>query len=177
MNLFLFHFRAFGAGFALAAISVVSYAAVPTPSPTFQQRIDALLKQRLRPEPLPIDPPNPFQLITGGVRDVSLEGAAVKPATKPSSEPNGDQVAAYTSGDVGGASSAEVLAGCVARLKIGGMIRIRDQIQIVVNDIPRKEGDVIVVDWNKSSIHLRVVNIQPSQLTLRYGDADVILKY
>jgi hypothetical protein len=147
------------------------------PSPLIQQRIDALLKHRLKPEPLPTDPPNPFQVPSGSMRDLGVDGNGAKAAIKATSEVNANTPAVLPAGDASSASSAEVLAGCVARLKIGGLIRMRDQIQIVVNDVPRKEGDIIVVDWNNTAIQLRVVHVQPNQLTLHYGDADVILKY
>jgi hypothetical protein len=163
----------------LGALAIAALGAssphVTNPSPAIQQRIDALLKNRIRPEPLPVDPPNPFQMVSGGVRDISTDGGSTK--TKASGEDTANAPATYPTADAPGTSSAEVLAGCVSRLKIGGIIRIRDQIQIVINDIPRKEGDVIMMDWNSAPVQLRVVRVQANQLTLRYGEADVILKY
>src|SRR5437868_1296145 len=70
------------------------------PSPIIQQRIDALLKHRLKPEPLPTDPPNPFQVTSGSsTRDLAADGVAVKPATRGANEVNTNLPAAVATSE------------------------------------------------------------------------------
>lgn len=158
------------------------YSAAPAASPpakpalTLQQRIDALLKHRTRPEPLPVDPPNPFVVVSRGLRDTAAaDGKSSVAVENLASAPKAGAPAAAP--EFLAASSAEVLAACAVRLKIGGMIRLRDQIQLVINDVPRKEGDFIAAVWNNSIVQLRLVRLVPGQLVLRFEEAEVTLKF
>jgi hypothetical protein len=160
---------------ALVALGV--FAAVPiqvAPAPiTLTQQIDALLKRRLRPEPLPLDLPNPFALPGngGGRRDAAIQalnepaGAATNP---PRTNPNEEARVA---------TSAEVLAESAARLRFGGIMRVQGRVQLVINDVPRKEGDTIVVPWNNTRISLQIVSILADQVVLRYNEADYMLRF
>src|SRR5262249_14769429 len=88
-------------------------AAAPTPSATIQQRIDALLKRRLRPEPLPVNLPNPFQMSGGIVR----EGAAEELAARAGEQDGAALANAINQGKIN-ANPIEVLTSVSARLKI-----------------------------------------------------------
>lgn len=146
------------------------------PSPAIVQRIDALLRHRLRPEALPIDPPNPFSVTGGGIRDSAIEGGRVRssmivePLSNSGGNLNPDREAVP-------ASNADVLAGCVRALRIGGVIQMKDQTQVVINDAPRKEGDYLTVQWNNAPVHLRLVRITRELFVVRYQDAELTLRY
>lgn len=161
---------------AATGVSDVRAAATPaTPPPTIQQQIDALLKHRIRPEPLPVDPPNPFVLTTKGIRETVATDTSAKPATP---EPAGTSAGGVNQPtEFLNASNADVLAAVAVRLKIGGMMRINDQVKLMINDASRKEGDFITTIWNNATVHVRIVKILPGQLILRLEDAEVTLKY
>lgn len=153
--------------FAGAATPTKSAPATPPPIPIAQQ-IDALLKRRLRPEPLPVDLPNPFALPTSNVR---REGAIATPAEAP------PPLRANPNEEARVATNADILAECAARLRIGGIMRVQGRAQLVINDAPRREGDSIVVTWNNTKISLLVVQIFPDYIVLRYNDADLSVRF
>lgn len=136
-------------------------------SERIRAQIDALLAARLRPPPLPVDPPNPFAAPATGiilpvppaagerVPTVALSPDAVPPV----------------------ASNAEVLARLASRIRIGGLIRLKDSVQVVVNDSPMREGDSFVVEREPRIIQLQIVRIQPGQLTVRYEDAELVVRF
>lgn len=153
--------------FAAAALVAVRAAPVPAASPPLQRKIDALLQRRAHPEPLPITLPNPFQVNTGLRRDDLAPGTG----------PEAPAAASPASGPEGEATDIEVLTAVAGRLKVGGVIVLKDRLQVVVNGTPRKEGDVIAADWNATLIHVRIARLLPGQLVLRYGKAEVTLKF
>lgn len=175
MTVRLSQFRCARAALIVVALlaSPVAPAGTPSPSPAITQQIDALLKHRLRPEPLPVELPNPFVVTAGGIRDAVTDPVrgrsnAFAEAGAAAANPDREAVAP---------TNVDVLAACASRLRIGGVIRIKDQLQIVVNDTPRKEGDFITVPWSGASVHLRIVKLLPEQLTLRYLDAELTVRY
>jgi hypothetical protein len=147
-------------------------------SPALQQRIDSLLKHRLKPEPLPVNPPNPFQMIGTAKRESGSE-ESVSRATASREEiiaatpPATDSAAK----DLTATQQSETLISCATRLKLGGVIILKDQIQIVVNGVPRKEGDVVAADWNNSIVYLKIARLLPGQMVLRYGEAEATVKF
>lgn len=157
------------AGLVVGAISLV--AAAPTGGRTpaqvekTQQRIDSMLKNRLKPEPLPLTLPNPFQVV-GGTATLS-EGSA--PPTDATTETPVPEVVTD--------STTEALARYVGKLKIGGYIRINNQPQLFVNDAPRKEGDFIIVEQKDSAIYLQIVQITTSNVTFRLNEATLTVKF
>lgn len=159
----------------LAAAAGYSAAPASSSAPTIQQRIDALLKHRTRPEPLPVDPPNPF--VSRGIRESVMASSAPKATVSVESLANVAPAGTNPSPEFLAASSADVLAACAVRLKIGGVIRLRDQTQVVINDIPRKEGDFIAAVWSNSVVQLRLVRVVPGELVLRFEDAVITLKF
>jgi hypothetical protein len=148
-----------------------------TPSPAIVRQIDALLKHRLRPDPLPIDPPNPFVVSGGGIRDSIIEGGRVRSTMRVEAMTENAQPDANPNREAVPASNADVLAACASRLRIGGMIQMKDQTQVVINDAPRKEGDFLTVQWNNAPVHLRVVRVNRESFVIRYMDAELTLRY
>jgi hypothetical protein len=161
---------------ALSLSLVGAPAPAPAPAtpagPTIQQRIDALLKRRLRPEPLPVSLPNPFQMSGGIVREASAEDIAAR-----AGEPDGATLAnAINQGKIN-ANPVEVLATVSSRFKLGGIIAMKDQLQLVINGVPRKEGDSVAADWNGALVFVKIVRLSAGQLVLRYGEAEITMKF
>jgi hypothetical protein len=156
-------------------------AASPPSSASIQQRIDALLKHRLKPEPLPVTPPNPFQMTGGAKRETGASaGAEEILAAKPSAREEvltGTAPSAENAVKEPAGGASEILITCASRLKLGGVIILKDQIQIVVNGVPRKEGDTVAADWNNGIVYLKIAKLLPGQLVLRYQDAEATLKF
>jgi hypothetical protein len=130
-----------------------------------QQRIDNLLKLRLKPEPLPVTLPNPFQVVGGTATRTDAEENAESPTVTPPAE------------DTAPDSNADALARYAAKLKIGGLIRINGQPQLIINDAPRKEGDFIIVEHKESVTYLQIMKILPGALTIRLNEATLTVKF
>ncbi|HEX2862245.1 MAG TPA: hypothetical protein VHN79_11420 [Lacunisphaera sp.] len=137
----------------------------PAESALIRQRIDALLKRRQNPRPLPAEAPNPFSLAGATPISATRESAPVAPsieAAPPAEEaPN----------------PAELLALFASRLRIAGMIRLKDQVHVIINDSPWKEGDYLIINHNQRIYRLQVMRIQTGQLTLRLDDAELMLRF
>jgi hypothetical protein len=125
--------------------------------------IDALLKGRLNPEPVPANPPNPFQLPGGGtaVADIPTNK---NPGPKPELPP-------LLSSD------AEILAHLTATLKITGIVKLNDQLHLIVNQAPYKEGDRIPVSNNSTVTYIQVIRISPAEITVGLNDVVQVLKF
>lgn len=167
---------------AVGSSSARAASAPPAPSAKVQQRIDTLLKRRLKPEALPIDVPNPFQVITGGpslAREAPPETITMKNAAGEEipADPNAPAVAAAPGASTVVPTSLEVLSTVLPRLKIGGVIALKDQLKVVVNGVPRREGEMIPADWNNTVIYLKIVRLLPTQIVFRYGDTEMPLKF
>jgi hypothetical protein len=140
----------------------------PAPNSAVQQRIDALLKRRLRPEPLPVDLPNPFQANSGPRREISRDEVVA-------GDSNGS--ASVNAAKPAGPSPVEILASVSARFKIGGIITLKDQLKVVINGLPRGEGDSVAADLNGGLIFVKIIRLTESQMSLRYGDAEITMKF
>ena len=114
-----------------------------------KQRLDALLQHRVNPGSLPAVLPNPFQ-ITGAT-----------PATGGTPSPEASPLTDET----------ELLARHAANLKIGGILEFNGRVQLMINQIPRKEGDLIIISDGDNVIYLQVVRLTTRELTLGYKDA------
>lgn len=146
-------------------------------SALIRQRIDALLQRRQKPEPLPVDPPNPFALaagMSGGAAPVREPGS---PGPGPAVPTAPAPVPVRAEEEEGSANTAELLARVASRLRITGLIRLKDQLHIIINDNPWKEGDSLVINQGARILRLQVTRIQPGQLTLRLEDAELVLRF
>jgi len=129
-------------------------------------RIEALLKSRLKPTPLPATLPNPFE-VPGGLaaaaandHDDSANPAEPKPVT-PLLPPG---------------SNSEILAAFAAQLKISGTAEFNGQIHLIINRVPYKEGDLIPVTNQNGITRLRLTRVSLSELTLGLNEATQTLK-
>ncbi len=141
------------------------------------QLIDGLLKHRLKPDPLPMTLPNPFVVVSGGIVARHEDG----PGPEVRGEGETEKLPASPEGKVSAeapASSAEVLARCAATLKIGGIIRLKDQaVQIVVNGVPRKEGDFIVLEQDQAVVRLQLARIMSGMILVRLNEAEQTIRF
>lgn len=173
------------AGLVLAAAFLPAPARGAAASPMLRAQIDALLKARQWPEPLPIDPPSPFVVINDSARNllaatpgrppVASASAGVRTGDEP--RPADSIRTPAPAADAVQLTAAEILGNTAARLKLGGVMQLKDQMQIVVNDLPRREGDFVTVLWNNATYGLRIVRVQPGLLVLRYEGAEMTLRF
>ena len=140
----------------------------PGPSEVLRQRIDALLRRRERPDPLPVVLPNPFEPATA---------AAARLADETEAEAAARAASARLAQDLPPDSSTEALARCTARLRIAGTILLKGQLQVIVNDAPHKEGDIIMLDRNNAMTYLHVEKIEPGAVTLRLNEATQKIRF
>ena len=73
--------------------------------------------------------------------------------------------------------NAEQLARLASRLRITGLIRIKEQLHVIINDSPWKEGDYIAMESGSGLLQLQVLRIQAGQLTLRLEDAELVMRF
>lgn len=158
----------------LVAGDVLAAPKAPTPaeSKAVRQRIEDLLQQRRKPDALPIDPPNPF-----AQQNVATVGAVLTPREPSSAALETPALAPPLPSESGFSNSTEVLAKFASRLRITGLIRLKDQVHVIINDTPWKEGDFIIVERGSRPVQLQIARIQTGQLTLRLGDAELMLRF
>lgn len=125
-----------------------------------RQRIDELLLRRRNPAPLPVEPPSPFGVLANPAAALASAPAEPPPVRR-----------AETPGN------AEQLARLASRLRITGLIRIKDQLHVIINDSPWKEGDYIAMESGTGLLQLQVLRIQAGQLTLRLQDAELVMRF
>lgn len=144
-------------------------------SALIRQRIDDLLQRRQQPTPLPQDPPNPFVVaaagLVGGATPAGDAGLAESSPAMPAS------VVGNSGEEIGPANTAELLARFASRLRITGLIRLKEQLHVIINDSTWKEGDYMILHQGSRVIRLQVLRIQPGQLTLRLEDAELMLRF
>ncbi|MDB6126221.1 MAG: hypothetical protein JWM35_117 [Verrucomicrobia bacterium] len=168
-----------GTLFGVSPVSKTTAAALRAAkqSEEIENRIDALLKLRLKPEPLPRVPANPFVIVSGLVTAQHADAVAPEPAADANRRNPLDTSSGAQAEEFPAFTSAELLARCVGTLKFGGVIQLNDRLQIVINNVPRKEGDVILVTHGKTQAYLRVVRIAPGAVTFRLNEAEQVVRY
>jgi hypothetical protein len=154
------------AGFA-GVLFAAPTAPTPEQSARIRRQVDALLKMRLQPVPLPLEPPNPFIPVAGGPGATAAGPGSVTTSANPAPGPVPDD----------SVEDAEVLARYASRLRITGLIRVKGQVHIIINDTPWKEGDAIIVSREPTLVQLQVTRIQPGQLTLKLDEAELVLRF
>lgn len=167
------------AAFAVSPISKTTAAAMRAAkqSEEIERRIDALLKQRLKPDALPRVIPNPFVIVSGVVTAQRGEGTGPESPVEANPRIASDTTSAAQTEEFPAFTSAELLARCASTLKFGGMIQLNDRVQIIINNVPRKEGDIVFVNHGNAQAYLRIVRITPGTVTLRLNDAEQVVKY
>lgn len=147
---------------ALLTAGIAGAVTVPGPgeSKLIRQRIDELLLRRRNPAPLPVEPPSPFVVLANP--GAALVPVAAEPAPRRVEAPPGN---------------AEQLARLASRLRITGLIRLKDQLHVIINDSPWREGDYIALETGTGLLQLQVLRIQTGQLTLRLQDAELVMRF
>lgn len=162
-------FLLFTTGLLFSAAPVLAApAAVPAIAPKATDRfertkehIDALLKQRLKPVPLPAVLPNPFQS-SGTVPTGPGSGGLSSP----------DQVVVPVEPEKPLTDDDEILAHYAAALKISGQMMVNGLPHLIINSSPYKEGGNILVKGRDDTVYyLKVIRIAPDELTLGYNAA------
>jgi hypothetical protein len=121
-------------------------------------RIDSLLTQRLKPDPLPDPLPNPFQL-----------AEIVAPATQ-EKEPKPTEAVPVS-------SDSEMLLYYGASLRISGTVRINEHTHLVINQSPYKEGDTLTLKTKDATAKIRILGIAPGELTIGLNEAVQVVKF
>ena len=132
-----------------------------------KERIDALLKRRLNPEPLPALLPNPFQL-PGTTAGTGLREGLPPDPTKPDHPVVPVEITPPT--------DSEALARYAAGLKISGAVRLNGQLHLIINQSPYKEGDLLLLNNTEPPVYLQITRLSPGELTLGLNDATLTLK-
>jgi hypothetical protein len=157
--------------FFIGLLAIVAAAATlppsPIPPPSITEQLDRLLSRRLKPEALPLDLPNPFVMLAKESRDSII----TQPVATTEASP------ADATEAVRPVANVDVLADSISRMHFGGVIRMKDQVQILINDAPRKEGDTFKMPWNNSQIVIRVQRISPGDVVLRYLDVEATVRF
>lgn len=140
----------------------------PAPAPArtsrLARRIDELFHARLRPVPLPIVLPNPFIVVSGPGGPAGEPGPVASPANP-----------AHPPADLGPLTDAEALQLFATRLKIGGTIEASGVIQLVINEVTCKEGDVVALEDKRGTVYLRILRLTAGELTLGYNEAALVI--
>jgi hypothetical protein len=163
---------------APAVTAAATSLAVPKAADRFErtkQHIDALLKRRLNPEPLPAVLPNPFQLSD----DTPTVNSTRTPPGPPSDQSTTvatikvDPPADY----LPPGSDEELLARYLPTLRVTGTGQLNGRAYVVINSSPYREGDVIIINNKTQKLYFQVLHIAPGEITIGYNDATQVLKF
>lgn len=126
-------------------------------------RISNLLDQRLKPAPLPVNPPNPFSQVQ---KDLPGDPAAT-PNRAPVEIPQGPEAA-----DI---SDSDLLRKYAATLKIGGVITRNGVLHLTVNNTASKAGDLIPAGNKDRPTYLKIISLTLTELTLGLNDTTLVI--
>jgi len=120
-------------------------------------RIDALLEMRLKPVPIPANPPNPFYQAP-----VEVSGQETTPVTDPA------EVLVPEAADI---SDIDTLRKYSTTLKVGGVITRSGVLHLTLNNTTCKVGDIITVGHKDRPVYLKLLDLTLSDFTLGLNDA------
>lgn len=120
-------------------------------------RIDALLDMRLKPVPLPANPPNPFYQTP-----VEVIGQETTPAADPA------EALVPEASDI---SDIDSLRKYSTTLKVGGVITRNGLLHLTLNNTTCKVGDIITVGSKDRPVYLKLLSLSMSEFTLGLNDA------
>ena len=123
-------------------------------------RIDALLEMRLKPVPLPANPPNPFYQAP-----VEVLGQETTPVPEP-------DVIVPEAADI---SDIDTLRKYSTTLKVGGVITRNDVLYLTINNATCKVGDIITVGHKDRPIYLKLLTLSTSDFTIGLNDATLVV--
>ena len=120
-------------------------------------RIDALLEMRLKPVPLPANPPNPFYQTP-----VEVIGQETTPVTDPA------EALVPEAADI---SDIDTLRKYSTTLKVGGVITRNGVLHLTINNTTCKVGDIVSVGPKDRPVYLKLLSLSMSDFTLGLNDA------
>jgi hypothetical protein len=122
-------------------------------------KIEALLNPRLKPEPLPDKPANPFQFtLPGSVIAAPIDPGPTQPV--PSTLSDDDQILAFS----------------VARLRITGLVLRNGIAHLLINSATYKESDLVPVRAGGDLVYyIRIARITESRVTFVDNDASMVV--
>lgn len=126
-------------------------------------RISNLLDQRLKPAPLPANPPNPFSQVR---KDLPGDPEAT-PGRAPVPPPEGPE-----SSDI---SDSDLLHKYAATLKIGGVITRNGVLYLTINNAASKADDLIPAGNKDRPTYLKIISLTLTELTLGLNDATLVI--
>lgn len=124
-------------------------------------RIDALLDMRLKPVPLPANPPNPFYQAPAEV--IGLE-------TNPALDPA--ETLVPEAADI---SDIDTLRKYSTTLRIGGVITRNGVLHLAINNTTCKVGDIITVGHKDRPVYLKLLSLGLSEFTIGLNDATLVV--
>jgi len=120
-------------------------------------RIDALLEMRLKPVPLPANPPNPFYQAPVEVIDQE---------TAPVADPA--EILVPEAADI---SDIDTLRKYSTMLRIGGVITRNGVLHLTINNTTCKVGDIITVGHKDRPVYLKLLELSLNDFTIGLNDA------
>jgi hypothetical protein len=122
-------------------------------------KIEALLSPRLKPEPLPEKPANPFHFTqAGSVIVAPTDPVPTQPV--PSTLSDDDQILAFS----------------VARLRITGLVLRNGIAHLLINSSTYKESDLVPVRTGSDIVYyIRIVRITENEVTFGYNATSVVV--
>ncbi len=161
-------------------LTKVALMPAPPLSPRFQQvrdRIEALLGHRSETPPKFDSRKSPFRPASGG--PAALASTATTGGASPLSPTtsNGPVEAPASSANPAATGDLQLLQLATANLKVAGTIQINNVAHLVINQVPYKEGDVIIARAKGNAIYLRVKNISRYSYTLSLNETELSVKY
>lgn len=126
-----------------------------------RDRISSLLDMRLKPVPLPANPPNPFY--QAPVEAIGQETAPV---------PDPAEILVPETADI---TDIDTLRKYAPTLRIGGVITRNDVLHLAVNNSTCKVGDIITVGHRDRPIYLKLLELSLNEFTLGLNDAQLVV--
>lgn len=124
-------------------------------------RIGALLDMRLKPVPLPANPPNPFY---------QAPAVVIAGETAPVADPV--EVLVPAAADE---SDIDTLRRFATTLRVGGVITRNDVLHLTINNATCKAGDIITVGPKDRPVYLKLLELTLSEYTIGLNDAKLVV--
>jgi len=122
-------------------------------------KIDALLSPRLKPEPLPAKPANPFLFSAPGSELLTPTPTRPLPTNNAPTDDN------------------QILAFCLSKLRISGTFQQGGVTHLLINSATYRESDLVPVRATGDTVYyVRIANIGASEVTFGYNEASVKLR-
>jgi len=124
-------------------------------------RIGALLDMRLKPLPLPANPPNPF-----------YQAPAVVLGQETAPVPDPVEVFVPAAADE---TDIDTLRRYSPTLRVGGVITRNGVLHLAINNTTCKVGDIITVGHRDRPIYLKLLDLTLAEFTIGLNDAHLVV--